>query len=349
MTALAARPLPTEGFPIRQALPHPRPHRPSPRARWLPGLLTGVLVVLTCLTAAAVQSVLPPPWRNGTPEHESALRPERWRLVGNGRLGPSGRADAIAFTADGPLLLAVSGPSVDTWDLTEPEHPERVVLGHGTAGVTAIGVSPDGQTLVTAGARGVRAQAVGSGLTQWSYAAGKQVKALLATRQGVLLADSLPNGSTTLAELRLGHGRPLPPMTLHSLDGRTRSAQFSPDGRTLALADTTGSVRLWNLAHPGRALLDASFAASSDGNGPTALAFSPDGRLLAIVDAERTVHLWDVSDTAHPHSAGRPLAGAERVTALAFSPDNRMVATVGTDRTANLWWRMPAAASGTGG
>ncbi|MFD0394859.1 hypothetical protein ACFQ3Z_31760 [Streptomyces nogalater] len=59
IAALGTRPVPVAAAPARA----PLRYRPGFRGRWLPGLLTTWLVALTCLTAAAVQEVLPGPWR----------------------------------------------------------------------------------------------------------------------------------------------------------------------------------------------------------------------------------------------------------------------------------------------
>ncbi|MFB7503833.1 WD40 repeat domain-containing protein [Streptomyces broussonetiae] len=337
VTALAARPLSPEFPSVRPARPRPPLRRTSPRARWLPVLLTGVLVVLACLTAAAVQSVLPAPWQNEVPEQGVALRPEQWRAGA----GPLRRAGTAAFAPDGRTLVTVAGSTTELWDTTTPDRPERVASERGAAGVTALSVSPDGQALVTAGTQGVRALALASGRPLWSVnGIAGQVKALLVTERGVLLAASRANGTTELTEVPLGHEGPLAPIALSRLSGSARSAQFTPDGRLLALAETSGAVRLWNLADPRHPQAAAPpFASGSKDTG--ALAFSRDGRMLATVNDGRTVCLWDVSDPAHPHRLGHPLTDGERITGIAFSPDARLVATVNANGTASLWKRRP--------
>jgi WD40 repeat protein len=168
-----------------------------------------------------------------------------------------------------------------------------------------------------------------------------EVKAVAAGRDRVVFADSGTTGSARLAELRLDTGRPLRLTTLSRLRQAVAAAQFSADGRTLAVAGAEGAVRLWDVSDP-RHPEAAGPAFGGPEGGTTALAFSPDARLLATVDSARTVRLWDVTDRARPRPLGRPLGdGTERVTALAFSPDARLVATVGADGTASLWWRSP--------
>ncbi|MEU2225056.1 hypothetical protein [Streptomyces sp. NPDC018347] len=336
VAALGARPVPAPRAPVPPG-PSPAPYRPSQRGRWLSGLLTGWLVVLTCLTAAAVQEVLPTPWQRAEPRRTGGLPAEHWRPVSGGRLAPRGRADALAFTPDGGSLVTISRSATETWEVWDPEHPQRSVSPHGMRHVTAVGTSPDGRTLVAAGAEGVRGLALGSGTTRWSAAGvSGQVKALLDTGREVLLAGATPDGATELAALGTQTGRA---RRLSGLGRTARSAQFSPDGRALAVADAGGAVRLWDVSDPRHPRAEALLPPPS-GHETTALAFSPDARVLATVDSGRTVRLWDLTEPAHPRALGRPFEDrAERVAGLAFSPDGRLVATVGTDGAANLWWR----------
>ncbi|MBL7501200.1 WD40 repeat domain-containing protein [Frankia sp. CNm7] len=113
-------------------------------------------------------------------------------------------------------------------------------------------------------------------------------------------------------------------------------AAFSPDGETLAIANSDGTTRLWDVAD--RA--DPKLAGEAFGGGAKALglAFSPDGKTLAVGDADSEVHLWDVSDPTHPTGLGDSLDGhASGVWDVAFSPDGKTLATAGGDSTVRLW------------
>jgi WD40 repeat protein len=107
--------------------------------------------------------------------------------------------------------------------------------------------------------------------------------------------------------------------------------QFSPDGRSMALASYDGSVRVRDLAtgtvlaelpaHP-----DQVYSAS----------FSPDGRLLATACRDRAVRVWD-------WQAGRlacpPFEHEQDAMAATFTPDGRWVLSVSFDGTARAWDR----------
>jgi WD40 repeat protein len=75
--------------------------------------------------------------------------------------------------------------------------------------------------------------------------------------------------------------------------GYVWGAAISPDGSTLAIGSTDGSVWLWDISHPAQPVLIATLT------GPAghvySVAFSPDGTQLAAASYDGTVHLWDTS------------------------------------------------------
>ena len=109
---------------------------------------------------------------------------------------------------------------------------------------------------------------------------------------------------------------------------------FSPTGRSVAVASSDGTARLWDvetgrpigepLAHRGRV---------------DCLAFNPDGTIVATGSPDGTVRLWD-ADTGLP--LGPPLAHKGAVPALAFSPDGRRLATACSDGHRAAAARVPA-------
>ena len=88
--------------------------------------------------------------------------------------------------------------------------------------------------------------------------------------------------------------------------GASRGAvAFSPDGRTFATTDATGTVTLWSVATQRRigALVTA-------GPAPVyALAFSPDGTALATVGGDGSARRWHVAFPARLPAAACAIAG----------------------------------------
>ncbi|MGC9544236.1 WD40 repeat domain-containing protein [Streptomyces sp. UG1] len=334
VTALAAQQLPAREVPTMGESRIPR----ARRAGWLPPFVVACVVVVTSMAALTVLGVLPTPWQV-TPRDTDPPRPERWRLAGDGGGEPGGYADALAFSPqDGRTLVLASGQRVQAWHLTDPEHPERVDLpARSFDGVSALAVTPDGETLVTAASTEVHGLSMDTGVLRWSVAGlHDDIKAVQAGERTVRLAVSDADNSTSVREISLPGGRTA--AIGRRLSPAAHAAQFSPTGDLLALAGADGQVHLWDVSDPEAPRRDARFR--TNGGEATGLAFSPDARLLATVGHDGIVRLWDVSDTSKPRYLGRPMADrTERARALAFSSDARLLAVVNAAGMAQVWWR----------
>jgi WD40 repeat protein len=110
---------------------------------------------------------------------------------------------------------------------------------------------------------------------------------------------------------------------------QVRRAEFSPDGKRVALAVRDGTVQIWDWTEPTAPLVLRGHGGSVD-----SVAFSPDGNRVASVGEDRTVRIWDLASRADPVVLHGHEAGALSV---AFSPDGRSLATAGTDLTIRVW------------
>ncbi|WP_436776472.1 nSTAND1 domain-containing NTPase [Yinghuangia sp. YIM S09857] len=113
------------------------------------------------------------------------------------------------------------------------------------------------------------------------------------------------------------------------------TAQFSPDGSTLAVRDFDDRVQLWDVRDRqklGEPLIDRS---SDDESHFIEAAFSPVSDILAIGDDDGTTRLWNTKTRT---LAREPLKGhKDGVTAMRFSADGKLLAVGFTDGTVQVW------------
>ncbi|WP_187280596.1 PD40 domain-containing protein [Microbispora sp. CSR-4] len=154
--------------------------------------------------------------------------------------------------------------------------------------------------------------------------------------QLTLVAHRMRPGDETYTRLLTTENTALStPLTGHASSVNT--VAFSPDGHTLASASGDGSVRLWNVSDPARAV-PLGRPLNGHTNVVFSVAFSPDGHTLASASGDGSVRLWNVSDPAQPAPLGRPLTGhTGTVFSVAFSPDGHTLASAGDDRSVRLW------------
>ena len=119
--------------------------------------------------------------------------------------------------------------------------------------------------------------------------------------------------------------------------GLVQWAAISPSRRLLAAAGADGTLKLWNVARPGRPWLVAVVVPPDSAHPLYVAKFSPDGSVLAAAGAGRVVKLWNVRDAAHPVPLPALGGPASTIYSVAFSPDGNTIAAGSFDDKAWLW------------
>jgi WD40 repeat protein len=298
--------------------------RAASRGKWRRRALTAVLVVLLVAALAggglAVRSA-----RNTT---------SRQQVVGvAGRLAAQSTAFDAANPATAALLAGAAWRIAPTAQaryglLQTLAQPERGTLAASSGAVTALAYSPDGHTLAAGYAdHTIRLWDLTShrliSTTTW----GSAVLTLAFTPGGKALDVAGPGaaGQWDLAQRATITARPM------GTSEAASAVTFSPDGKTVATADSDGNIRLWAAATG-----QETGAPMSSGLEPVdAVAFSPDGTTVAAASTGGTVQLWNAA--TGQETGGAIAASSVAVNELAFSPDGKTLATADQDGNVRLW------------
>ncbi|MEV0231843.1 AAA family ATPase [Nonomuraea sp. NPDC050786] len=282
---------------------------------------------------------------------------------------------AVALSPDGRILATGmpddKDPAIQLWDvatqrrLGPPLHPKSPRVA-----VYQLDFAPDGRTLLSAGADGLRLWDVASrreivhergfsfvrisadgrliaaqkdkSIVFWDFARRAETGPRITVPDHTDLITAMaisPDGATVATAGFDNRVRLFDVATRREIQGPSYAPQaglvntmaFSPDSRRLAFTASDSSVRLWDV--PRRRAVGIGLI-TEDGSTNT-LAFSPDGEILATGMSNRDVQLWDLRTYRR---LGTPMTGHTKgVTALSYSRDGTTLATVSNDRTARLW------------
>jgi WD40 repeat protein len=246
--------------------------------------------------------------------------------------GPIGNAFELRFSPDGKLLAAagmnnpnIHGPPRDlvVWDVATKRVTSRF------PGAGAVAFSPDGSTLA-GGSAGVTLYDLATGDKKITLRTGRpSIDSVDYSRGGKLVASGLDGVATVWDPTRA--------LAVAHLGGQTADyvARFSPNGKQVAVGDSTGAVVLWDVARGKR----IGTPLTGHNGGVLGIAYSPDGKLLVTASGDGKLRLWDL---AQHKLIGEPLPGTTGGSAVEFFPDGKRVFGMWSSGTGIIWDVDPA-------
>jgi WD40 repeat protein len=258
-----------------------------------------------------------------------------WWGIGTGIEGceatwPGGSSNSplpVAVAHDAAFLATVQDGQVILWDTHTGKDGRtlRTALAH----PTALGLGPDGKTLVLAGGEALRmldllsgeerplALPVEAGITAVALAPGGQMLATAGDDWRVILWD-LPAGVPR--RILTGHRQ-----TVHAV-------AFSPDGQKLVTCGADRRVIFWDLTAP------APQRPQARAYPVATAAFAPDGKKLASLTRGEQAAVWNVA-TGEQEKELRLTGRGGR--AVAVAPGGQPVAGGGHQSCLTLWEAAP--------
>jgi WD40 repeat protein len=191
----------------------------------------------------------------------------------------------LAFSSDGDFVVEQTAEGVRLRDLQNGT--TKPIPLQTDAEISALTLSPDNRTLITADEAGVvHLSDVETGQSKNKIPVGQQITAVAIDASGQVLAIARADRSIVLWDLKAGAIR----SEFRKHEDVVNALAFSPDGKTLASGGDDRTAILWDIASA-----RAKRTLKGHDLTVTSLAFSPDGLTLASGSGNAAVVLWNVT------------------------------------------------------
>ena len=236
---------------------------------------------------------------------------------------------AMGYSPDGgTLYLGGQEGNLKLWDVSSGK--QRPGWKAHNDDITALAITPNGQTLATAANEGNSAV-----IKLWNPAAGKELRTLLGHTKPVWSLAFSPDSSLLVSggwdpavhvwDVATGQERTI----IQPKSGWENPAvAFAPDGKSIAVAGNGFRLGIWDMktTQPRVACQGAGWVTS-------AVAFTPDGKTL-VSGNQWTVLFWDTATG----KVRFPTRGhLYQIRKLAFTPDGRTLAAAGDGTPVTVW------------
>ncbi len=252
----------------------------------------------------------------------------------------------IDFSPDGTRLSTASEDgTLRVWDISPEGGNEAGLFVNGPPcepeWSPTIALSPDGMRLATTNADQTP--------KLWDTTTGEHILTLYGHQGRVQRIEFNPDGNLlvttddedTIKGWDTNNGNEL--FSLGGFDcssgvGISCNIAFSPDGKSLAIVDYTGILKVFDVTN----LLDINkeisiterFSVVAHDDWIWDVAYSPTGDQIATTSREGTAKIWNAETGEHLSS----LSGHEGwVIGVAYSPDGKRIVTTSSDGTARVW------------
>ncbi|GAB4276341.1 MAG: AAA-like domain-containing protein [Oscillatoriaceae cyanobacterium] len=271
-------------------------------------------------------------------------------------LNHSGPVRSVAWSPDSKILATGSyDDTIKIWNIdqinagrveernptpiVEQRNPTQTIQAQQDK-ITSIAISPDGQTIASAGANGTVKLWTIQGQLKFELKAHQGwVNGIAISPDGSTLATAGSDQTAKIWNLKAAaKGNSPQPLTLTGHTNSVYSVSFSPDGERLATASNDNTAKIWNLKAAANGQVGANghsplHTLSGHSSSVRSIAWSPDGKLIATASYDQTVKIWkqngELLDTLKGHSAG--------AYSVSFSPNGSYIATASVDETVRLW------------